>query len=139
MSRPRADGGEVWAAGGVVVRRDAGATQVALVHRPLRDDWTFPKGHVESGESALDAALREVEEETALRCRAVRSLGRVGYRDHRGEDKVVDYWLMEVEAGAFVPNSEVDALVWVDVDEVEGELSYEADRELARELRFSFT
>ena len=57
-------------------------------------------------------------------------LGRVAYRDHRDRPKVVDYWLMEVEAGAFAPNDEVDALVWVGVDRLGDALSYEVDRQL---------
>jgi 8-oxo-dGTP diphosphatase len=128
--RPLADGGEVWAAGGVVMRWQEGRPQVALVHRPRRDDWTFPKGHLEAGESAQEAALREVEEETALRCRPVRPVGRSRYVDHRGRPKVVDYWLMEVEAGSFAPNDEVDALVWVGLDDVPDALTYGVDRDL---------
>jgi len=130
VTRPLAEGGEVWAAGGVVVRWEGGRPQVAIVHRPRRDDWTFPKGHLESGESAHDAALREVEEETTLRCRSVRPVGRSSNVDHRGLSKVVDYWLMEVEAGAFAPNDEVDALVWVGLDDAAEVLTYGVDREL---------
>jgi 8-oxo-dGTP diphosphatase len=50
--------------------------------------------------------------------------------DHRGRPKVVDYWLMEVEAGTFAPNDEVDELVWVAVDEAAHALTYAVDREL---------
>jgi 8-oxo-dGTP diphosphatase len=134
MTRPLAEGGEVWAAGGVVVRSDGGRQQVAVVHRPRRDDWTFPKGHLEAGESPEEAALREVEEETALHCRSVRPVGRSRYVDHRGRDKVVDYWLMEVEAGSFAPNDEVDALVWVDLDDAAASLTYDVDRELLEQV-----
>ena len=130
MTRPVAEEGEVWAAGGVVVRPAPGGWQVALVHRPHRGDWTFPKGHLEAGESAETAALREVEEETALRCTLIGPAGRVRYRDQRDQPKVVDYWLMEVEAGAFAPNDEVDALVWVALADVGEALSYEVDRNL---------
>ena len=130
MTRPLAEGGEVWAAGGVVVRWEGGRPQVALVHRPRHDDWTFPKGHLEAGESAEEAALREVEEETALRCRSVRPVGRSRYVDHRGRPKVVDYWLMEVEAGTFAPNDEVDSLVWVEIEDAPVTLTYAVDREL---------
>jgi 8-oxo-dGTP diphosphatase len=130
VTRPVTADGEVWAAGGVVVRAVADGWQVALVHRPHRDDWTLPKGHVEAGESAEGAALREVEEETALRCRLVGPAGRVRYRDQRDRPKVVEYWLMEVEAGAFAPNEEVDALVWVGLADAASMLSYDADRDL---------
>ena len=63
-------GDVVRAAGGIPVRRSAdGWREVALVHRPAHEDWTFPKGKLEPGESFEDCALREVLEETGLRCR----------------------------------------------------------------------
>ena len=115
MTRPLADGGQVWAAGGVVVRWDRGRPQVALVHRPRRDDWTFPKGHLEAGESPEDAALREVEEETALRCRPLRPIGRSSYVDHRGRPKVVDYWLIHngfgIDIGDIIADSAMMAYI----------------------------
>jgi 8-oxo-dGTP diphosphatase len=117
------------------VRRAAEGWQVALVHRPHRGDWTFPKGHVEAGESAEDAARREVEEETALRCRLVEPAGRVRYRDQRDRPKVVDYWVMEVEAGTFAPSEEVDALVWVALDDAAATLTYDVDHDLVRAVR----
>ena len=58
------------AAGGVVVRDG----RVLLVHRPRYDDWSLPKGKLDPGESFEEAALREVEEETGLRCRLGREL-----------------------------------------------------------------
>ena len=59
----------VRAAGGVIVRRTNGSEpELLLIHRPRRNDWTFPKGKIESGETDEACALREVEEETGLRC-----------------------------------------------------------------------
>ena len=64
---------EVKASGGVVWRRDGdGSRQVVVVHRPRYDDWSLPKGKLDPGESWEEAALREVEEEVGLRCRARR-------------------------------------------------------------------
>ena len=68
------------AAGGVVVRDG----EVVVVHRPRYEDWTLPKGKLDPGETLEEAALREVEEETGLRCRLVRELPPVAYRD-RGD------------------------------------------------------
>ena len=115
----------VHAAGGVVLRDGL----VAVVHRPRYDDWSLPKGKLDPDESSEQAALREVEEETGLRCRLVRELPTVAY-DVRGRLKVVRYWAMEVEDETpFVPNEEVDEVRWVEPQEALALLSYDRDRE----------
>ena len=55
-----------------------------VVHRPRYDDWTFPKGKAEPGESDEECAVREVAEETGLRCELVRELGSTSYADRAG-------------------------------------------------------
>ncbi len=128
---PTEDTPVVRAAGGVIVQPDAGLHwRVALVHRPHREDWTFPKGKLEPDESFEECALREVEEETGLECRLGRFVGHTEYRDRKDRHKVVAYWLMRTVGGTFGPNDEVDQLVWADLDEAAERLSYERDREL---------
>ena len=105
---------EVKAAGGVVWRRAGDTVAIAIAHRPRYDDWSLPKGKLDAGESWEDGALREVEEETGLRCRLGEELEPTNYQDRKGRDKVVRYWLMEPEDDAdFVPNDEVDELRWL--------------------------
>ena len=73
------------AAGGVVWRRGSkGSLKVLLVHRDRYDDWSFPKGKLDAGESHRHAALREVEEETGLRCKTGDELPEVRYDDRKG-------------------------------------------------------
>jgi 8-oxo-dGTP pyrophosphatase MutT (NUDIX family) len=116
----------VEAAGGVVVRNG----RVLLVHRPRYDDWSLPKGKLDQAESFEEAALREVEEETGLRCGLVRELPSVEYRV-KDRPKIVRYWLMEVEDDpGFVPNDEVDEVRWLPADEALSLLSYDRDHEL---------
>ena len=112
-----------------------GRARVALVHRPRYGDWSLPKGKLDGGETSEDAALREVHEETGLRCRLIEELPPVAYRDAKGRGKQVRYWLMTVEAEPppFEPTAEVDEVRWLDAAEALERLSYERDRELLRE------
>jgi 8-oxo-dGTP pyrophosphatase MutT (NUDIX family) len=120
----------VKAAGGVVLRNG----QVAVVHRPRYDDWSLPKGKLDHGESFADAALREVQEETGLRCRLVRELPEVRY-EVRGRPKLVRYWAMEVvDETPFEPNDEVDEVRWLEPEEALRLLTYDRDREPVRAL-----
>lgn len=121
----------VRAAGGVVWRRDPrGEAEVLLVHRKGREDWTLPKGKVEPGESDEACAVREVEEETNLRCVLGPEIGLVSYRDQRGRPKIVRYWSMEVSAGEAAPRHEIDGVRWVPLEAAARELTYPRDREL---------
>jgi 8-oxo-dGTP pyrophosphatase MutT (NUDIX family) len=124
------------AAGGVVWRRTSNdKVKVLLVHRPRYDDWSLPKGKLDDGESARSAALREVEEETGLRCKAGEELAEVRYKDRKGRAKRVRYWAMRPIDGEFEPNHEVDEIRWVPLDDVPAQLTYEHDAEVVGELR----
>lgn len=116
----------VFAAGGLITRISSRGTEIAAVHRPAYDDWSLPKGKQDPGESLEETALREVWEETALRC----SLdGYLGTQDYPG--KTVHYWHMRVEKEeTFVPNEEIDALRWITRSEAEALLTYPQDQAL---------
>jgi 8-oxo-dGTP pyrophosphatase MutT (NUDIX family) len=121
----------VRAAGGLVRRRgEDGTTEILVVHRPAYDDWSFPKGKLEPGESEEDAAVREVEEETGLRCRCERELATTRYRDARGRAKTVRYWLMTPVDGALAAANEIDEARFVTLSEAVELLTYERDRDL---------
>jgi len=118
---------EVQAAGGVVMREDG---RFAVVHRPRYDDWSLPKGKLDPGETFEQAALREVWEETGLRCELVRELPPTRYTV-RGRPKVVRYWLMSVvEDPGFEPNDEVDELRWLSAADAAELLTYDRDKEV---------
>ena len=102
--------------------------EVLLVHRPRYDDWTFPKGKAHAGESDEQCAVREVEEETGLRCRVEEELPSTAYRDGKGRDKRVRYWSMTACEGSARPQNEVDAVEWLTVGDARERLSYERDR-----------
>jgi ADP-ribose pyrophosphatase YjhB (NUDIX family) len=105
-----------------------------VVHRPAYDDWTLPKGKLQKGETEEEAALREVLEETGLRCSLGLPVGSMRYRDRKGRVKSVSYWLMRPEDGRFDPTSEVDQAEWVPLTQIPDRLTYLRDRQLLREL-----
>ena len=123
--------GVVRAAGGVISRRnERGEPEVLLIYRGQRRDWTFPKGKVEAGETDEECALREVEEETGLRCELLLELPSTSYHDRKGRAKIVRYWLMTVIKGEAEPRNEVDAVRWLGLRTASSLLTYPRDREL---------
>ena len=124
----------VQAAGGLVVRRRGEGLQIVVVHRPEHQDWSFPKGKLEIGETFEEAALREVREETGMSCRLLRFVGHTEYVDRKGRPKAVAYWVMAAEGGSFSPNVEVDELRWLSLEDATRILSYPRDQELVAVL-----
>ncbi len=123
------------AAGGVLWRPANGRfdTEIALVHRPRQDDWSLPKGKLRDGEHALLGALREVVEETGYWAAVGLPLGGTRYRKD-GVPKRVRYWALRARQGSFVPNKEVDDLVWLPPDAA-GRLARGRDRPIIDAFR----
>ena len=122
----------VRAAGGLVVD-DRG--RVVVVHRPRYDDWSLPKGKLDPGEDHEHAALREVAEETALRCVLGDELATEHYTDRKGRPKTVRWWRMTVVQDlGFVPGEEVDERRWLEPAQAAALLTYEHDRRLVAAL-----
>ncbi len=129
----RAYGGAVWRAG-------QGGPEVVLVHRLSYEDWSIPKGKLDVDENPLDCALREVWEETAIRCRAGAYLGTVCYAEQNRRTgvslmKEVGFFEMEpVEVGTHVPDDEIDEMAWLPLEEARRRCSYPTDREILARL-----
>ena len=132
-SKKRNKSDVIQAAGGLVWREVDGDRRIAVVHRPRYDDWSFPKGIVEKGETWERAALREVGEETGCKARLIAFVGCNCYQVGE-QPKVVLFWQMEaLEEGFYPLHKEVDRLVWLSPDEALELLSYENERILLRE------
>ena len=122
------------AGGGVVWRtRDDGTVETAVIHRPKYDDWSLPKGKLDAGEHVLQAAVREVAEETGLTAVVGRRSLTTRYPVPDGI-KSVDYWLMRAVGGAFEPNHEVDELRWLPVAQACELLTHDHDRDVVVDL-----
>jgi 8-oxo-dGTP pyrophosphatase MutT (NUDIX family) len=123
-----------FSAGGVVVRRMRGRPFVAVVR--VRDDvLALPKGHPDAGESAADAAWREVREETGLEAELVEKLDDIRYWYVRGGErvmKIVSFFLFRYRRGRVADHDhEVQEAMWIPLDEAPDRLAYQGEREMA--------
>ena len=108
---------DILAAGCVCWRVVDGELQVLVIHRPRYDDWSWPKGKQDDGETLPETAVRELREETGLRVTLGVHLGDAEYKV-RGHDKLVRYWAAEVAPNvrAVPEDDEVDRMEWVPVE-----------------------
>jgi 8-oxo-dGTP pyrophosphatase MutT (NUDIX family) len=122
-----------FSAGGVVLRRFRGRTFVAVVR--VRDDvLALPKGHPDGGESAAEAARREVREETGLEAELVEKLGDIRYwywREGERVLKIVSFFLFRYRSGSVEDHDEeVEAAGWIPLEEARERLAYRGEREM---------
>ncbi|MCW7942247.1 DNA mismatch repair protein MutT [Streptomyces hygroscopicus] len=106
-----------------------GELEICLVHRPKYDDWSHPKGKLKSEEDPLAGALREVAEETGYAAVPGARLPTVHY-EAGGRPKQVRYWAAEATGGSFVPNREVDRILWLPPAAARRRLTQPRDRDL---------
>lgn len=120
----------IQAAGAVVWRNQNGQTEIAIIHRPKYDDWSFPKGKAEIGESLIACAHREVLEETNIQTEFGAFLGDVEYLTPDGKKRVSFWAAKAINQIDFNPNSEVDQLSWVNVKKVKELLTLDTDKKI---------
>ena len=124
----------IQAAGAVLWRRLSDELiQVALIHRPRYDDWSFPKGKAETGESEISCAFREVLEETGYETVFGPELCKVEYLVG-DTTKTVRYWSAKAvgEAKGVMDPEEVDQLIWVTIADAYEKVSREGDKEVLK-------
>ena len=124
-------------AGGLVIDEDkANAVIIGRLDRKGRLLWSLPKGHIEAGETAEEAAVREVEEETGIIGRVVAPLGTIDFwfvAEDRRVHKTVHHFLLQALGGELSDDDiEVAEVAWVPLDELEDRLAYADERRLIR-------
>ena len=138
----------IYSAGGIVLRLPFDKTQgkrsgssiekpeyeVLVTQHSKHKGWDFPKGHIEVGESAQQAAVREVEEETGVKAQITEKVGSTEYFYYDSGEKVlktVIYFLMRyIGEGEATTAFEVSDMVWLTVEEVEDKLTFKDTKEL---------
>ncbi|KNX38749.1 NUDIX hydrolase [Luteipulveratus halotolerans] len=133
---------EETSAGGVVIDVRGGAAYIALIarlNRAGRLEWCLPKGHVEPGETLVETAVREVEEETGILGRALVTLGTIDYwfstPSHRIH-KMVHHYLLEALGGEITidkdPDHEAIDARWFRLERVHEQLTFPNERRIAQ-------
>jgi ADP-ribose pyrophosphatase YjhB (NUDIX family) len=128
-------------AGGLVVDRSGPEARAVLIGKRDRSGrlvWSLPKGHVESGESRIQAAVREVAEETGISGVVIAPLGTIDYwfvASGRRIHKTVHHYLLEATGGELSANDvEVEEVAWIALSEVASRMEYEDERRLLDQL-----
>ncbi|WP_026549157.1 NUDIX hydrolase [Arthrobacter sp. Br18] len=120
---------DIVAAGTLCWRIDKGKLEVLLIHRPRYQDWSWPKGKLDPGETTPECAVRETSEEIGLRVQLGLPLPSIRYAVAAGS-KVVHYWAAHAGRSTAVPDGkEADGIRWCSPETARGMLSNPSDIE----------
>ena len=111
--------------------------KIGLIYRSNRNDYSFPKGHKENGESLVECAVRETAEETKRDCILCSNepIAVEHYFDSKN-DEVDNYYFLAIDNGKSDNNStDTHDLIWTSFDDVEDILTYESLKETWRKVK----
>lgn len=123
--------------GAIVYRRFHGNIEILLIRHINSGHWSFPKGHVESGETEIETAVREIKEETAIDVLIDPTFREtVSYSPKRDTQKIVVYFIARARNYNFMPQKEeISEVRWVDIGYVSHLLTYENDKNIVMKAR----
>ena len=113
--------------------------QIGLVYRDKDNGYTFPKGHLEKGETLEECAIRETEEETLRKNHLIdgKIIGVDKYSSEEENDVEVYYYL-SIDEGKTSKDIELkdrEELLWKDIDEVYSVLTYNNLRKMWKDIK----
>ena len=112
---------------GAVVVSAKDPQRILLLYRAKYKDWSFPKGHIDPGENAMQAMHREVREETGLTVRELCQLAPLRYVDGTGRESFLEMWLTRsLNDTALVKEHPGDRLVWEPLDKAAARLTHDS-------------
>lgn len=116
--------------GAIVYRKHHGNTEILLVRHLKSGHWSFPKGHMEQGETEEETALREIKEETGLDVLLDTGFREtVNYSPKKNTKKTVVYFVGMATGHELVPQQEeISELRWLEVGQAGSVLTYDNDK-----------
>ena len=123
--------------GAIVYRKHHGNTEILLVRHLKSGHWSFPKGHMDAGETEEDTARREIKEETGLDVLLDTGFREtVNYSPKKNTKKTVVYFVGMVASHELIPQQdEISELRWRDIEQAGNVLTYENDKLLANKAK----
>ena len=112
---------------GVIILSSVDKNRVGLLYRARQNDWSFPKGHVEKEENAIETMLREIKEETGLEVDILKELPNLEYVNISNEEHVYTkmFFVRSKDDSKLIVEFENDKIEWVPYNEVVEKLSYD--------------
>ncbi|MDD6272682.1 MAG: NUDIX domain-containing protein [bacterium] len=120
--------------GCIVFNKDK--TKVALIYRDFRNDYTFPKGHIENNESLIECAIRETEEEIKIKP-IIENENQCYIETYESFEGIVNVYYYIAYDGGISDNKSLDTheVLWTSIDDVENKLSYDSTIKMWKKIK----